>query len=191
MSNKIFSEQIEGFYHYYPTTVAVVTVKSGERDNLMSAAWHTPLSSKPPLFGVAMAHKRYTFELIREAKEFAVNFMPFSAAETIAQAGAVSGRDVDKFKQFNFAAEPGKKIKSPILNDAYAAYECKLFEHKTFGDHVLVVGEIVAAHQLDNGYAPEGLPRIEQLKPAVYIGKDHYLEIEKYNTIHLDRKAYK
>jgi len=37
----------------------------------------------------------------------------------------------------------------PVLKDAYAAYECKLVDSKPYGDHLWIVGEIVAVHFLE------------------------------------------
>ena len=42
----------------------------------MAVAWHSPLSMKPPLYGIAITSSRATYEYILEGKEFAINFLP-------------------------------------------------------------------------------------------------------------------
>jgi len=56
------------FYQFYPTLAAVVAVRSGNKTNAMAVAWHVGLSFDPPLFGILVALKRYTHDLINEIK---------------------------------------------------------------------------------------------------------------------------
>jgi len=56
------------FYQFYPTIAAVVAVQSGDKTNAMAVAWNVGLSFDPPLFGILVALKRYTHELIMKIK---------------------------------------------------------------------------------------------------------------------------
>ncbi|MBI5166319.1 MAG: flavin reductase family protein [candidate division NC10 bacterium] len=178
------------FYHFYPTIVTVVTVHSGGRDNAMPAAWNSALSFDPPLYGVAISPKRHTYQMILDAKEFALNFLPYEAAEAMAQTGGCSGREVDKFQRFQLAKESPLKIKSPILKDAYASYECRLVDHHTYGDHEWFVGEVVAVHYLKDGFDEKGIIRLDRLNPALYMGSDLYITAARESKRHLDREVY-
>ena len=40
--------------------------------------------------------------------------------------GNVSGRDYDKFKQKRLTTTPGRKIKSPIIEECAIHYECRV-----------------------------------------------------------------
>src|SRR3989304_1940509 len=91
------SENIGAFYHYYPSLAVIVTAHAGERDNAMTAAWHTPVSKKPPLYAVAISPTRFTYELILESREFSINFLPASEAELVAAVGGSKGKEIDKF----------------------------------------------------------------------------------------------
>ena len=74
---RVSIEGVGEFYHHYPRVAAIVTVHARDKDNAMTVAWHCSLSMSPPLYGVSISPKRFTLELILEAKEFGVNFMPF------------------------------------------------------------------------------------------------------------------
>lgn len=188
---KICIEKVgKKFYHFYPTMVTLVTVHAKGKENAMPAAWNSALSFDPPLYGVAITPKRHTYQMILEAKEFALNFLPYEAAEVLAQTGGCSGREVDKFQRFQLAKESPKKIKSPILKDAYAAYECRLVDHHTYGDHEWFVGEVVAVHYLKEGFDEKGIINLDFLRPALYLGSDIYLTAEKESKRHLDREVY-
>ncbi|MDI6809169.1 MAG: flavin reductase family protein [Candidatus Eisenbacteria bacterium] len=185
---KIVLDKFVDFYHYYPKVVAMVSTAHGGREDFMPAAWHCPISFDPPLYGVSVSPKRFTFGLIMEAKEFAIGFMPFEKADLIAKAGGLSGKDVDKFKETGARKDKPLKIRSPILADAYASYECKLYSHHTCGDHEWFVGEIVAVHYDEKAFAENGVMKLEYANPALYIGSDKYMAAKAVETRHFDRR---
>ncbi|GAJ12693.1 unnamed protein product, partial [marine sediment metagenome] len=88
---KTISEDVGKFYQHYPRVAVVVTARARGRDNAMAAAWHMPISFRPPLYGVSISPKRFTYQLIVDSKEFGVNFLPFEAAELIASVGGSQG----------------------------------------------------------------------------------------------------
>lgn len=187
---KVCIEGVGKFCHHYPRVVAVVTARIGEKANAMAAAWHSSLSRKPSLYGVAISPKRFTHELILEAGEFGVNFLPFDKAGIIAAVGGSTGREVDKFEAFKIAEEKPVLTSVPILQDAYAAYECKLVSHHTFGDHTWFVGEILMVHLLEEALTEEGVLNLEQVTPALYLGADLYLGPGPESLRLLDREVY-
>jgi len=187
---KVIAEDIGAFYHHYPRVAAIITSHSGDRDNAMAAAWHTPISFKPPLFGVAIAAKRFSYQLITASQEFGVCFLPFDKAELIAAIGGVSGREADKFKRNNIALEKPVKTQVPLLKAAYASYECKLVNDLVFGDHRLLVGEIVAVHRQAEVFDSEEVLDLKKISPALYIGDERYIPASAAVVKHLPREIY-
>lgn len=187
---KVCIEEVREFYHHYPAVAAVVTARVGEKANAMAAAWHSSLSFEPPLYGVAISPKRFTHELVLEAREFGVNFLPFEKAEIVAAVGGSTGREVDKFQVFDIAEEKPVLTSAPILAEAYAAYECKLVSHHTFGDHTWFVGEIVMVHVVEGALTDEGMLDLSSVKPAMYLGADRYVTALHESLCYLDRKAW-
>ena len=187
---KVTSEDIGAFYHHYPKVAVIVTAHARGRDNAMAVAWHTSISSTPPLYGVAISPKRFTYQLIAESKEFGVNFLPFDTAELVASVGGSKGQEIDKFQRFNIAQDKAVKTTVPILKDAYAAYECQLVDDKSYGDHRLLVGEIVAVHWRKDAFAPEEILDLDKIYPILYLGKEIYATTSKDTARTLDRKVY-
>jgi len=178
--------KFEYFQYFYPYTVAIVGAKFEEKINFMSAAWHSPLSFSPPLFGVLISKKRFSHYIISNAKEFTVNFIPFNKVKISAQMGRKSGRDIDKVKTFKIKLLPAKVISSPILEDSYAALECRLIDIKTYGDHDLFVGEVVAVHQEEDAFAEEnGVLNTKKIKPLLYLGSDMYITTDAKTLKHI------
>lgn len=137
---KQVSESVGAYYQHYPRIAAVVSAYNDGKADAMTCTWHTPLSSKPPLFGVLLTPRRFTYQLIVDSKEFAVNFLPAESARLLAAVGGSKGAMVDKFATYNIARDIPLKTNAPVLADAYAAYECKLVEDRPYGDHQLLVG---------------------------------------------------
>ncbi|MED4016482.1 MULTISPECIES: flavin reductase family protein [Sutcliffiella] len=167
--------------HSYPGMVAIVTAEwNGER-NVMAAGWHTYISYEPPIYGVAVAKERYTHHLIENSKQFAINFVPADKAEIIQFVGSNSGENVDKFAQLSFTK--GETIETPILKDAYIAYECKVIDQNTYGDHDFFVGEITCFYKDVSLFTQDGLPQWENLNIPLYLGRSKYLIANERATI--------
>jgi flavin reductase (DIM6/NTAB) family NADH-FMN oxidoreductase RutF len=187
---KVRLEGAGRFSYHYPRLVVIVTSHAKEKDNAMTAAWHSPISIKPPLYGVAISPRRSTYELILEGKEFGVNFLPFEKAELMALVGGSRGKEVDKFARFHITKEKALKTRVPLLEDAYAAYECKLIDHKVYGDHEWMVGEIVATHILEEAFTSDWVLDVAQFNPALYLSGEFYLTTLKDTLQRLDRQVY-
>jgi flavin reductase (DIM6/NTAB) family NADH-FMN oxidoreductase RutF len=177
--SKIVTEAIGKFSQHYPKLAALVSASAKGKDAVMTAAWHTFISMKPPLYGVAITTKRFTYQLITESREFAVNFVPAEKAALAAAIGGTSGHQVDKFEKLSIEKEKPLKTSAPVLKDAYAAYECKLTDTRPYGDHIWVVGEIVAVHFDEEAFTPAEFLDLEKTKPLLYLGSDYYATTDK------------
>ncbi|MFA5375364.1 MAG: flavin reductase family protein [Dehalococcoidia bacterium] len=162
------------FYHHYPSHAAVITAQFEGKKGIMAAAWHAPISRTPPLFGISLAPKRYTYKLIEKAKEFAINFLSFDKAELLVSVGSVSGAEVDKYKKFGIKTEKPIKTTAPILNDAYATYECRLIDSRKCGDHIWIIGKVVATHFDKALFTSDETIDLNRVSPILYMGADRY-----------------
>jgi len=179
---KVVTEDTGKFSHHYPKIAAIITTSARGRDDAMTAAWHSSISLNPPLYGIAITSKRFTYQLITESQEFGVNFIPIEKASLAAAVGGTSGQQMDKFERFNIEREMPLKTTVPVLKDSYAAYECKLKDSKPYGDHLWIVGEIVAVHFLEEAFTPAKVLDLDKIKPLLYLGSDCYASMDKSST---------
>jgi flavin reductase (DIM6/NTAB) family NADH-FMN oxidoreductase RutF len=187
---KMTSEGAGRFNCHYPVLAVIVTAQANGKENAMTVAWHASISFNPPLYGVSILPRRFTYQLIADSKEFGVNFLPFEAAEIAASVGGCRGQEIDKFQRFNIATEKPLKTEVPILKAAYAAYECKLIDDREYGDHRWLVGEVVAVHLLEEAFSPEAVLDLGKASPLLYLGNELYLTTAKDIIKKLDRKVY-
>ncbi len=145
---------------------AFLTVKEGDRVNTMTIGWGSiGFMWQKPVITVMVRHSRYTFDLINKASDFSVS-LPSSGElkKSLAAAGTKSGRDVDKFKDYNLTAFPANHITSPIIAECDLIFECKLvfkqvmdpdnldssIREKSYANndfHVIYYGEILDCYQ--------------------------------------------
>ena len=184
---KTVSDNIGAYYQHYPRVAVLVTASADGKDNGASIAWHTSISKIPPLFGVSISQNHLTYELAVKSKEFAVNFLPDTKAEIVAVFGGSKGRKIDKFKAFCVEKEAGCKTSAPIMKDAYAVFECKLVDDRLYGDHHLLVGEVVAVHYAEEMFMQNGTLDLEKLSPTMYLGAELYLNTEDCRIRTLNR----
>jgi flavin reductase (DIM6/NTAB) family NADH-FMN oxidoreductase RutF len=170
---------MDKFYHYaFPMQAVLLTCndKSG-KTNIITLAWHTPISRIPPLYGISISPKRYSHELIQKTKEFVVNFAPYTLAEEVDFCGTHSGRETNKIEETKLTLMPAQKVKVPLIKECYAHLECKLAKTLTIGDHTLFVGEVVNI-LVDKDAFVNDLLNNKKIQPTYYIGENKYTAID-------------
>lgn len=187
---KKYLEGAGKFSYHYPQLAVVVTSYSKGKSNAMAVAWHSPISVKPPLYGISITPGRSTYRLIMDSGEFGVNFVSLERAELIASVGGCKGKDTDKFLVFDIAQYKGQKTSVPILNDAYLAFECKLKVNTVYGDHEWLVGEILGTHIDVDAFNEEGVLDVARINPALYLSGEMYVTTSEETLKRLDRKEY-
>jgi flavin reductase (DIM6/NTAB) family NADH-FMN oxidoreductase RutF len=135
------SDQTEKLYRIlYPMRIVIISCAYEDKSNWMPATWCFPLSAEPAIFGVCVAKKRYTYELIHKSKRFAINIPGEDLKETIIKLGRVSGSGCNKFALAHLTAERGK-LGLPLIKECLTTIECSVVDEKEIGDHVLFVGK--------------------------------------------------
>jgi len=167
------------YYHYaFPMQAVLVTCndKNG-KTNVITIAWHTPISKKPPLYGISVAPSRYSYSLIEESKEFVINFAPYTLVDKVNFCGTRSGRKTDKIDETNLTLIPGEKLNTPVIKECFAHLECTLFDTIELGDHSFFVGEIKNILLDDDAFKNDILNN-NDVKPVYYLGDCIYTTID-------------
>ncbi len=131
----------------YPeqVVIAIARDKAG-RANPITLGWTMIVSGKPAMMAIAVASTHYSIETIRHSKCFTIAFPSSDMADAALFFGSKSGRDTDKFAEFDCKTEHAKSIDSLLLSDAVANFECTLESQMPAGDHIIFVGKIVCSH---------------------------------------------
>lgn len=139
-----------------PLPLAIVTA-GGEFERAgVATSWFTLVSRRPPYIGVAIHQDERTLELILKYREFAVNLVSRELLE--AALSLFRGKEhmgIDKFslarELYKIKVRRGKRVYSPVLEEAPVVYECLLAGYHMIGDHYLVIGEPITVYRNHNG----------------------------------------
>ncbi|MFE6165493.1 flavin reductase family protein [Streptomyces sp. NPDC056486] len=120
------------------TGVAVITCQDSEKEPMgLTANSFTCVSLDPPLVLFCLHGGSRGLSAIRESGSFAVNIL---AADQAALCRAFARRDTAGFDDLAVQdAETG----APVLTEALAYLDCRLYAMFPGGDHEIVVGEVV------------------------------------------------
>jgi flavin reductase (DIM6/NTAB) family NADH-FMN oxidoreductase RutF len=135
--------------HPEQVVIAIARDQHGKY-NPITLGWTSLVSHEPPMMAIALAKTRYTLEAIRQAKEFVISLPSTTMAADAAFHGTRSGRDTDKLGVARTKTQPATLIDCVLLADAVANFECKLEGEMEAGDHVILVGKVVASHMNDS-----------------------------------------
>jgi len=131
----------------YPEQVVIAIAKDRQgRANPVTLGWTMIVSGNPPMMAIAVAKKHYSIEAITHSECFTIAFPSADMADAALFFGSKSGREIDKFAEFECETEPAKEIDSVLLAGAVANFECMLESQVPAGDHIVFIGQIVCSH---------------------------------------------
>jgi flavin reductase (DIM6/NTAB) family NADH-FMN oxidoreductase RutF len=131
----------------HPSPVVLVTsIASDGKPNIITLAWAGTACSDPPTVSLGIRPERYSYQLIVDSGEFAVNIPTVNMLKAVDFCGVVSGKDVDKFAETGLTPDPAHKIQPPIIRECPVNFECVLKKTIPLGSHHLFLGEIVHVH---------------------------------------------
>lgn len=129
------------------TGVHIITTKCGDKLNGLAVAWVSRVSMQPPMVMISIGKTRYSHDLIKKSKIFAVNVLGEEHIEIGRHFGLQSGKKVDKFKDVEYEQ---KATGAPIIRDCIAYLDCKVINEYDAGDHTIFVGEVVDSEVLSD-----------------------------------------
>jgi flavin reductase (DIM6/NTAB) family NADH-FMN oxidoreductase RutF len=128
-----------------PGPVVMVTTAHGGRPNVMPMSWHTMLEFEPPLVGIVISNRNYSFGLLKAARECVIGIPTVEIAEQVVACGNTSGADVDKFSEFGLTPRPASLVGAPLIEECYANLECRMADTRMVPRYCLFVVEVVKA----------------------------------------------
>nr|MDO8114730.1 flavin reductase family protein [Candidatus Sigynarchaeota archaeon] len=154
----------QNIFMVYPRQSVLVTSRYGDDVNIITVAWTTILSCKPPMHGIVLSPQRFSHELISKSKKFIINVPDRSIITQVVQCGRLSGRVSKKFDEINLTPIPPVALGEygpPRIAECPVHVECEVKQAIDFGDQTLFAGEVVAcsanANLIKNGLYQPGL----------------------------------
>lgn len=186
----VTAEELSGRQRYRLLTSLVVPrpigwistrSRAGVR-NLAPFSYFNGLSASPMLVGASIGLRhgaaKDTLANIRETGAFAVNVVGEAHLEAMVRTSGDWPADADEFEVAGLDAAEAATVDAPVVADAPAVLECRLFREVELGDapNTLVIGEVTAIRLAgDLDVDPESFHvEARSLRPVGRLGLDEY-----------------
>ncbi|MBN1538346.1 MAG: flavin reductase family protein [Anaerolineales bacterium] len=121
--------------------------------NILTIAWHTPLSYDPPLVGISVGVTRYSHSLISQVGEFVINIVDVSMIDALKTCGQYTGELDDKASLANLSLIPAKKVRPPLIAGANGYLECLVEQEVDAGDHTFFIAKVLLAQAAETAFS--------------------------------------
>ena len=136
----------------YPVPVVMISSqRPGEKPNIMTVAWAGTICSDPAMVSISVRPERYSYDIIKDTKEFVINLVTEKLVYATDFCGVRSGKDVDKFAQMNLTPQKSEKINAPGIKESPVNIECVVKKVEHLGSHDMFVAQVVNV-QADDEY---------------------------------------
>jgi flavin reductase (DIM6/NTAB) family NADH-FMN oxidoreductase RutF len=129
-----------------PGPIVLVSSAYKGATNIMTMGWHMIMEFQPSMIGCYIWTANHSFEMIRKSKQCVINIPTEDLAAKVVKIGNSSGRDIDKFAEFDLSPRPGARVDAPLIDECYANFECRLRDSSLIRKYSLFVLEVVKAH---------------------------------------------
>ena len=152
-----------------PVPPVLVSCGSLEKPNLITIGWTGTICTKPAMVSISIRPERYSYGLIKESGQFAVNLPTEALVRAVDWCGVKSGRDVDKFAALGLHAAAGSVLTGcPILEDSPVNLECRVTQTIPLGSHDLFLAEVVGCCVDESLLDSEGKLRLDKAGLIAY-----------------------
>lgn len=128
----------------YPVPAVMVScMREGEKPNIITVAWTGTVCSTPPMVSISVRKERYSYDILKESKEFVINLVTKDLVFAADYCGVRSGREIDKFSQLKLTPQPSRHIQTPGIGESPLNLECKVTQRIPLGSHDLFLAEVL------------------------------------------------
>lgn len=153
----------------YPLPVVMVSCQDKEgKANIITVAWTGTINTNPPMAYISVRPSRYSYDLIKQSKEFVINLTTRDLVKATDYCGVRSGRDVDKFSEMRLTKGQAEKVNAPLILESPVNIECKVKEIVPMGSHNMIIADVVNVMVSDEYLDEKGSFDLAATSPIVY-----------------------
>lgn len=158
----------------YPIPAVLVTSGNMENSNILTVAWTGIMNTNPAIVYISVRPERYSYNLIKQNKEFVINLTNEKLAYATDWCGVKSGKDFDKFKEMNLTKEKANFVKAPLIKESPVSIECKVIEEKNYGSHTAFIAEVLSIDASDEYIDEKGSFDISKCNLIAYANGGYF-----------------
>lgn len=154
----ISSEAYRDALRHFPAGVTLLTIRAGEEIHGLTVSAFASVSPEPPLIAVIIDRRHHAHTLLeRDDAVFAISILAEDQRE-------LSNRFAwtESSERFEIGRWSAGATGAPVLADALAWLDCRVWARHPAGTHTVYLGEVVASQ----------VPRGEE-RPLIYWNRDY------------------
>ena len=153
--------------------VIITTVDKDGRINAAPFSLVCPISFDPPRVMFCTDPEHDTYLNVKETGEFVINVPPADILDKVWETAKDYPRGVNELEKAKLHWEQSLKVKPPRVVECFAHLECKFLWDHEVGDHIMVVGDVVAALVNENCF--EKILDVRVSKPLLHVGSNAFV----------------
>lgn len=159
----------------YPIPAVMIScADANNKPNIITVAWAGTICSSPAMVSISIRKERYSYDIIKNSKEFVINLVTKELVKKADYCGVKSGRDIDKFKEMQLTSMKGNVVSAPLIGECPVNMECRVTEIIPLGTHDMFLAEVVSV-AVDKKYIDEsGRFHLNQSGLIVYSHGEYY-----------------
>ncbi|MCQ2551814.1 MAG: flavin reductase family protein [Clostridia bacterium] len=157
-----------------PLPCVMVSLGDKEKSNIITIAWTGIINSTPPMTYISVRPSRYSYNILKETKEFVINLCNEDLAYAMDYCGNTTGAKIDKFKEMHLTKSKASLVSCPMIKEAPLNIECKVTEIKHLGSHDMFLAEIVAVHANEDLMQESGRLALEKANLTAYMHGEYF-----------------
>lgn len=159
----------------YPLPVVMVSCCDEKgHNNIITVAWCGTVCTNPPMVSVSIRPERYSYDIIKNSKEFVINLTTEELVKATDYCGVRSGRDTDKFLDMQLTPIKGNHVDAPCIQESPVNIECRLKEIIPLGSHDMFLADVVGVNVSGKYFTGNGKFELNKTKPVVYSHGEYY-----------------
>ena len=162
----------------YPLPAVMVSCGTMEKSNIITVAWTGILNTNPAKVYISVRPTRYSYNLIKENREFVINLTNKQLAKATDWCVVKTGAKVDKFKEMKLHKEKANFVKCPMIKESPVSVECRVTEIKELGSHHMFVADVLAINADEKYIDEKGAFDISKCDLIAY-SNGHYYSLGK------------
>lgn len=157
-----------------PVPAVMISCGTMEKANVLTVAWTGIVNSTPPKTYISVRPSRYSYEIIKESREFVINLTPSDLVRATDSCGVLTGAKVDKFEKFGLVKEQGQEVAAPLIGQSPLSLECRVTDIIPMGSHDMFLADIVAVDIDETLIDKDGKLHLDRAKLMAYAHGEYF-----------------
>lgn len=158
----------------YPIPAVMVSMGDMEKSNIITVAWTGIINTNPAMVYISVRPTRYSYNILKEQKEFVINLTTEKLAYATDWCGVKSGANVDKFKEMHLTKEKANMVKCPLIKESPVSIECKVKKIIELGSHTMFMAEVLCIDADEKYIDEKGAFDISKCNLMAYANGGYY-----------------